>query len=116
MESAARPKLVFIFGPAAVGKMTVGQQLAEVTGFKLLYNHMVVDLVTQFFSFGSPPFHSLARPMTQQLIEACADNDVSLIITQGRIKGDQNRDATRAAAIKPVSAASAYMAPDPSTR
>lgn len=81
----AQSKLVFIFGPAAVGKMTVGQHLAEMTGFKLLYNHMVVDLVTQFFPFGSPPFHSLARPMTQQLIEACAANDASLIITHGML-------------------------------
>jgi hypothetical protein len=65
--------------------MTVGQRLAEMTGFKLLYNHIVVDLVTEFFPFGSEPFHALARPMTLQLIEACAANDVSLIITHGLV-------------------------------
>jgi hypothetical protein len=85
VSDAAAPKLVYILGPAAVGKMTVGQRLAELTGFKLLYNHMVVDLVTAFFPFGSPPFHALARPMTLQLIEACAANDVSLIITHGLV-------------------------------
>lgn len=83
MSDTVPPKLVFIFGPAAVGKMTVGQRLAEMTGFKLLYNHMVVDLVTQFFPFGSEPFHALARPMTLQLIETCAVNAVDLIITHG---------------------------------
>jgi hypothetical protein len=75
--------MVFIFGPAAVGKMTVGQRLADLTRFKLLYNHMVVDLVTEFFPFGSPPFHALARPITEQIIEACATNGVNLIITHG---------------------------------
>ena len=85
MPDRPAPKLVYILGPAAVGKMTVGQRLAELTGFKLLYNHMVVDLVTAFFPFGSAPFHALARPMTLQLIEACAANEVNLIITHGLV-------------------------------
>jgi len=85
VSDTVHPKLLFIFGPAAVGKMTVGQRLAEMTGFKLLYNHMVVDLVTQFFPFGSEPFHALARPMTLQLIETCAANGVDLIITHGLV-------------------------------
>jgi hypothetical protein len=75
------PALVFIFGPAAVGKMTVGQELQKLTGYRLLYNHMVVDLVTEFFDFGTPPFHRLAAPFTKQIIEACADERVGLIIT-----------------------------------
>jgi len=65
--------------------MTVGQHLAELTGFKLLYNHVVVDLVTEFFPFGSEAFHALARPITSQLIEACASNGVGLIITNGLV-------------------------------
>ncbi len=83
MPIAEPPRLIFIFGPAAVGKMTVGQHLRDLTGFKLLYNHMVVDLVTEFFPFGTEPFHALARPITLQLIEACATNGASLIITHG---------------------------------
>ena len=54
-------QLVLIFGPAAVGKMTVGQELAKLTGFTLLYNHQIVDLVTELFAFGTPMFHRLAR-------------------------------------------------------
>ncbi len=77
------PALVFIFGPAAVGKMTVGQELKKLTGYRLLYNHMVVDLVTQFFAFGTPGFHQLARPFTLQIIEACAQNRAGLIVTHG---------------------------------
>lgn len=35
--------LVVIFGPPAVGKMTVGHEPAKLTGFKLFHNHMSVE-------------------------------------------------------------------------
>lgn len=41
-------ELVILFGPQAVGKMTVGQELAKQTGFKLFHNHMTIDLVSNF--------------------------------------------------------------------
>ena len=47
-------KLVLIFGPQAVGKMTVGQELAKITWLKLFHNHMTIDLVSNFFSYNSP--------------------------------------------------------------
>lgn len=40
---------IIIFGPQAVGKMTVGEELAKKTGLKLFHNHMTIDLVLQFF-------------------------------------------------------------------
>ena len=43
-----KPWLVAIVGPIAVGKMTVGQSLRELTGFELFHNHMVIDLLTPF--------------------------------------------------------------------
>lgn len=42
-------KLVIIFGPHAVGKMTVGQALAAQTGLKLFHNHMTIDVVSGLF-------------------------------------------------------------------
>lgn len=42
-------KLVIIFGPHAVGKMTVGQELAKLTGLKLFHNHMSIDVVSNLF-------------------------------------------------------------------
>jgi hypothetical protein len=33
--------LAIIFGPPAVGKMTVGLELERLTGFRLFHNHMV---------------------------------------------------------------------------
>ena len=42
-------KLVFIFGNGAVGKMTVGQQLAKITDLKLFHNHMTIEPVLEIF-------------------------------------------------------------------
>lgn len=44
-------KLVLLFGPQAVGKMTVGQELAKITELKLFHNHMTIDLLEPFFGF-----------------------------------------------------------------
>ena len=45
------PKFVLIIGPQAVGKMTVGQVLSKITGYKLLYNHMTIELVRLKFDY-----------------------------------------------------------------
>jgi shikimate kinase len=42
-------KLVFIFGNSAVGKMTVGQELAKITELKLFRNHMTIEPVLEIF-------------------------------------------------------------------
>lgn len=42
-------KLIIIFGPHAVGKMTVGQELAKLTELKLFHNHMTIDIVSDLF-------------------------------------------------------------------
>lgn len=42
-------KILFLFGDAAVGKMTVGQKLCEITPFKLFHNHMTIEPVLQIF-------------------------------------------------------------------
>jgi hypothetical protein len=49
-------RLVFIYGLPATGKLTVAQELAKLTGYKLFHNHMVVDLLLSSFEFGSVQF------------------------------------------------------------
>ena len=46
-------KLVLIFGPQAVGKMTVGQQLQKITELKLFHNHMTIEMLVPLFGFSS---------------------------------------------------------------
>lgn len=48
--------LLFLHGPAAAGKYTVGRELAVRTGFELYHNHLVVDEVLKHHAFGTPGF------------------------------------------------------------
>ena len=42
-------KLLFIIGDAAVGKMTVGQELMKITNLRLFHNHMSIEPVIEIF-------------------------------------------------------------------
>ncbi len=66
-------ELVIIFGPPAVGKMTVGHELCNRTGFKLFHNHLTVEPILDIFRFGSPPFVRLVGEIRRRVIEEAAD-------------------------------------------
>jgi hypothetical protein len=68
--------LLVIFGPAAVGKMTVGREVARRTGYKLFHNHMTVEPVLELFEFGSPPFERLVSEFRTRVIEEAAGSDL----------------------------------------
>jgi hypothetical protein len=67
---------IVLFGPPAVGKMTVGQELAKLTGYKLLHNHMTIDLVTEFFDFGTPQFGRLVPEFRRMIVREAAASDL----------------------------------------
>lgn len=73
-------KLVLIFGPQAVGKMTVGQELEKITGLKLFHNHMTIELVSNFFSYGSKEGKRLVNLFRQEIFEAVAQSDLEGLI------------------------------------
>lgn len=77
------PWLVAIVGPPAVGKMTVGQQLAARTGFALYHNHLVIDHLTPFFEFGSPPFERLTTEYRRRFFEEAAQSNLRIVATWG---------------------------------
>lgn len=41
--------MLFLFGDAAVGKMTVGQELTKITDLRLFHNHMTIEPVLEIF-------------------------------------------------------------------
>jgi hypothetical protein len=73
-------KFVIIFGPPAVGKMTVGYELAKLTGFRLFHNHMTIELVLNFFGFGQPQFHRLVGEFRRRIFEEVAASDLPGLI------------------------------------
>ena len=73
-------KLVLIFGPQAVGKMTVGQELAKITGLKLFHNHMTIDLVSNFFSYNSIEGRYLVITYRMEMFETVARSNLEGLI------------------------------------
>jgi len=68
--------------PAGVGKFTVGRALAAETGFRLLHDHAVVDLVETLFAFGNPGFIGLRERLWLETVDsALAANLPGLILT-----------------------------------
>jgi chloramphenicol 3-O-phosphotransferase len=74
-------KLLFLHGPAAAGKLTIGRALHELTGFRLFHNHLVVDTLLSVFQFGTPSFIRLREQMWLSVFEAAAQDGVSLVFT-----------------------------------
>ena len=74
--------IIILFGPPAVGKMTMGMELAKITGYKLFHNHMTIELLLPFFEFGSESFLKLTRSFRKQLFEELAKSgEKGLIFT-----------------------------------
>jgi hypothetical protein len=69
-------KFVLLFGPQAVGKMTVGHELEKITDLKLFHNHMTIELVTPFFDYGTKEGSRLVSLFRQEIFEAVANSDL----------------------------------------
>jgi hypothetical protein len=74
-------KIIFVFGPVAAGKLTVGRELAKLTGLPLFHNHLVVDAVGAVFPFGSEPFVRLRESFWLQTFTEASRAGRSLIFT-----------------------------------
>jgi hypothetical protein len=72
--------LVVIFGPPAVGKMSVGHELAEATGLRLFHNHMALEPVLRLFAFDSPQFTRIVRAFRDHVFQEVADSDLPGLI------------------------------------
>jgi len=80
-RNRALVQLIFLHGPGAVGKLTVGQALAARTGLPLFHNHLVVDAALSVFPFGSPQFVRLRHEWWLAMFDAAAEAGRSLIFT-----------------------------------
>lgn len=73
-------QLVIIFGPPAVGKMTVGLELQKLTGMPLFHNHMTIEPLLRLFPYGSPPFARLSEEFRTRIFEEAAASDLPGLI------------------------------------
>ena len=87
-----KKQLVIITGPHAVGKMTVGQELAKITGLRLFHNHMSIELALKLFDFGTPGFRALNETIRKTVFEQFATGDLPGLIFTYMIDFDELRE------------------------
>ena len=73
--------LVLLFGPPAVGKMTVGRAMADEGRFRLFHNHMTIEPLLETFGYGTPPFNSLNSEFRTRVLEEAARHGVDLVFS-----------------------------------
>ena len=49
-------KMILIFGPQAVGKMTIGEHISEKMGLPLLHNHVTLDAIWPYIGWNKKTF------------------------------------------------------------
>jgi len=77
------PKFVLIIGPQAVGKMTVGQELSKLIGYKLFYNHMTIEMVRLIFDYDKKAYQKMNQLIRYEVFKEFAKSNEKGIIFTG---------------------------------
>jgi hypothetical protein len=85
----AKPTLVVLYGPPAVGKLTIARELSKRRPFKLLHNHATIDPVLPFFEYGTRPFWEVVGRFRHHIAEVAAREGVDLIYTYVFASGEE---------------------------
>jgi hypothetical protein len=69
-------EFLLIFGPPAVGKMSVGNEIQKATGIPLFHNHVAIEPALRFFPFGSPAFGRIVAGLRMKIFREVAASDL----------------------------------------
>jgi cytidylate kinase len=86
--------LVYVYGPPAVGKLTVARRVHELTGFRLFHNHLTVNAIAPIFDFATAPFVDVVRRLRLDVFATAARTGTDVIFTNNTMwSGESNADA-----------------------
>lgn len=72
-------KFVVLYGPPAVGKLSVAQALAARTGLRVLHNHLLIDLSHALFGWGEQS-RAFTRHLRDVSLEAARKENLPGVI------------------------------------
>jgi hypothetical protein len=72
-------QVIFIHGPAASGKHTIGSHLSRLTGLPLFHNHIAVDAALSLFEFGTEGFKNVRAAVWRAVFREAARSGRSVI-------------------------------------
>lgn len=73
-------KLIFLYGPPGVGKLTVAKALSKLAGLPVFDNHATFDVAARIFKPLSPPHRELIRRMRLDAFELAAREKIPGLI------------------------------------
>ena len=76
-----KPAVIFLYGPVAVGKLTVAKVLSKKLGYKLTHNHQVNDFVEEMFGRGSYTSNSMKEYMRFGVLEHTVMANTNFVTT-----------------------------------
>ena len=88
-------KLIIIHGAPAAGKLTIANEIATLTGFKVFHNHLSIDCVKPVFDFGTPPFLRTIELIRFGVIAEAAREGADLIHTFVYALGEDDEHMAR---------------------
>ena len=83
-------KLIVIYGPPGVGKLTVANALSLHTYFKVFHNHLTIDCTERVFEFGTEGFWRINGKRRCEVIAEAARQDIDVIHTFVYAKGQDD--------------------------
>jgi predicted kinase len=76
------PKLLIVYGPPSVGKLTVSEEIAKkAPGFEIFHNHEVYDSVAKEMKEGTPEFWERVFKERLRILEEKLQNGENIIYT-----------------------------------
>ena len=73
-------KLIYLYGPPAVGKLTIANKISELTGIKVFNNNLTSDLVWNLFGRYEGEWQ-LINKLREEIVEEASRLNTSLIFT-----------------------------------
>jgi hypothetical protein len=73
-------KLLILYGAPASGKLTIGEEIAQRTGFSLFHNHLTFSVASSVLPYGTEPFAALCWDLRMAVFEGVANADKAGLI------------------------------------
>lgn len=87
-------KMLIIYGPPGVGKLTVAEKLSKKTKYQLFHNHLTIEFVAKFYKLWSPKFWRALTAVRIAIFETAAINKENIIFTFVYEKGTKDKVAS----------------------
>lgn len=87
-------KLIFIYGPPAVGKLTVAEELSKLSNIAVFHNHLTRDLVKDIYGDKLADHYDLVTSIREEVLAYCAKNDTDIIFTYVYAGADDDKNVT----------------------